>query len=537
MTTTALTLTNPGFPVFVVFATFVSCALFVTVLVTTDRTTPRDFYVGDSRLTPVRNGIAIFGVYLSVETLLGAPGRIALTGYDGIGYLMGPIVAIVVVLLLIAEPYHSTSRYTIGDSLGRRLRARSVPVAAGIATLGMSLVYLIAQMVGAGALAAPILGLEGTGAREIMVGSLGLLVIVYAAIGGMWATTAIQVVKGVLLLAGGGLTAVLLMSRVGWDPAILLSQAADHSGLGDAFLQPGTSHVDAAVGKLDSFSVQLAVFIGAVGMPHVLMRLRAVPTARAARRSVEIASWLTLAFCFMAGLIGFGAATVLGRGAILTDNATGNTAVLMLAKFIGGAFLITLISCIAFATVLAVVSGLVLTASAALAHDIYQVGLMNGKASEKSELLVARVTLVLVGVTAIALSLYAQTQSISFLVGLALAIAGSAILPAVLYNMYWRRFTTKGALWSIYGGLLSSVLLVVFSPVLSGRPTSLLPDRDFAVFPLSNPAVASIPLGFLLGWLGSVLDSRRPDEMEYAETEASVLADVAASPPEPSPGP
>jgi cation/acetate symporter len=184
-----------------------------------------------------------------------------------------------------------------------------------------------------------------------------------------------------------------------------------------------------------------------------------------------------------------------------------------------------------------VVSGLVLTASAALAHDIYQVGLMNGKASEKSELLVARVTLVLVGVTAIALSLYAQTQSISFLVGLALAIAGSAILPAVLYNMYWRRFTTKGALWSIYGGLLSSVLLVVFSPVLSGRPTSLLPDRDFAVFPLSNPAVASIPLGFLLGWLGSVLDSRRPDEMEYAETEASVLADVAASPPEPSPGP
>ncbi|MFF9410364.1 cation acetate symporter [Streptomyces anandii] len=537
MTTTALTSTNSHFPVFAVFVTFVCCALFVTVLVTTDRTTPRDFYIGDGRLTPVRNGIAIFGVYLSVETLLGAPGRIALTGYDGIGYLMGPIVGIAVVLLVIAEPYHSISRYTVGDSLGRRLRTRSVHVAAGIATLGICLVYLIAQLVGAGALAAPILGLEGSGARAVMVGSLGVLVIIYAALGGMWATTAIQVVKGVLLLAGGGLSAVLIMSRVGWDPSNLLSQAADHSGLGDAFLRPGTSHTDTAVDKLDSLSVQLAVFIGAVGMPHVLMRLRAVSTARAARRSVEIAAWLTLAFCLMAGLIGFGAATLLGRAAIITDNPTGNTAVLMLAKFIGGAFLITLISCLAFATVLAVVSGLVLTASAALAHDIYQVGLMRGKASEKSELLVARIALVLVGLVGIGLSLYAQAQSISFLVGLALAIAGSAILPAVLYNMYWRRFTTRGALWSVYGGLLSSVLLVVFSPVLSGSPTSLLPDLDFAVFPLTNPAVVSIPLGFLLGLLGSVLGSRKSDGTEYAETEAGVLADVADGAPEASPGP
>lgn len=534
--TAALTSANSSFPVFVVFVTFVCCALFLTILVTTDRTTPSDFYVGDGRLTPIRNGIAIFGVYLSTETLFGSPGRIALTGYDGIGYLMGPIVAIVVVLLLIAEPYHSTGRYTIGDSLGQRLRTRSVHVAAGMATLGICLVYVIAQMVGAGALAAPILGLEGTGARGIMVGSLGFLVILYTAIGGMRATTEIQVVKGVLMLGGGGSLAVLVMSRVGWNPATLLSRAADHSGIGGAFLEPGVSHANIVEGKLDSLSVQLAVLIGAVGMPHVLMRLRAVPTARTARRSVEIATWLTLVFCLMAGLIGFGAANLLGR-AIIADNATGNTAVLMLAESVGGAFLITLISCIAFTTVLAVVSGLVLTASAALAHDIYQVGLMNGKASGRSELLVARGTVVLVGLTATGLSLYAQAEGISFLVGLALAIAGSAILPAVLYNMYWRRFSTKGALWSIYGGLLSSVLLVVFSPVLSGSPTALLPDQDFAVFPLSNPAVASIPLGFLLGWLGSVLDSRQADGAEYAEMEVSVLADVAIGPPEPSPIP
>lgn len=514
-----------GFPVFVIFVTFVCCALFLAILVTTHRVTPGDFYIGDGRLTPLQNGIAIFGVYLSAATLFGSPGRIALTGFDGIGYLLGPIVGMVLVLLLIAEPYHSTGRYTIGDNLGRRLGTRSVHVAAGLATLVICVVYVIAQLVGAGALAAPITGLRGDGARALMVCSLGLLVILYAAIGGMRATTLIQVFKGVIMLGGGAALTVLVMSRVGWDPATLLSRAATHSGLGDDFLRPGVSHGNQLVGELDSLSVQLSVCIGAVGMPHVLMRLRTVPTARSARRSVEITAWLSLAFCLMVGIIGFGAAALLGRNAIVADNDTGNTAVLMLAESLGAVF-VTMISCIAFTTILAVVSGLVLTASAALAHDIYQVGIMNGKASEKSELLVARGTVVLVGLTATVLSLYAQAEGISFLVGLALAVAGSAILPALLYTMFWSRFTTRGALWSTYGGLIFSVLLVVFSPAVSGTPTALLPDQDFAFFPLSNPAVVSIPLGFLLGWLGSALDPRRPDEARYAATEISVLADV-----------
>ncbi|MFE9772026.1 cation acetate symporter [Streptomyces sp. NPDC005931] len=526
--TVAVQLASSGFPVIVVFATFVCCALFLAIWVTTDRVTPGDFYVGDGLLTPTRNGIALFGDYMSAATLLGSPGVLALTGYDGIAYFLGPIVAWIVILLLIAEPYHSTGRYTIGDTLARRLRPRAVHLAAGLATLVICLVYVTAQLVGAGSLAAPILGLDGTGARQIMVGSLGILMIIYVVIGGMRATTVVQLVKAVLLLGGGGYLAVLVMSEVGWNPARLLERAATRSGLSDSFLAPGVRYGEDGVGRLDSLSLQLAVILGAAGLPHLLMRLGAVRTAREARTSVTIATWLTLVFCLLAAVLGFGAVALLGRDTIAADSPTGNSAVLLLAEFLGGAFLITLISCVAFTTVLAVVAGLVLAAATALAHDLFQKGLMRGRASDRSELLVAKGAGVLVGVTATGLSLYAQGQNISFLVGLAFAIAGSAILPALLYTLYWKGFTSRGALWSIYGGLLSSVILVLLSPALSGSPTALLPNRDFSVFPLSNPAVVSIPLGFLLGWVGSLLDAREPSGAPYAQTELRVLADAGA---------
>ncbi|MGW0557409.1 solute symporter family protein [Streptomyces sp. NPDC002926] len=529
--TTALPLAaSDAFPVFVVFAVFVASTLLLAIWVTTDRVTPGDFYISDGRLTPARNGIALFGDYMSAATLLGSPGVIALTGYDGIPYLLGPIVAWVVMLLLVAEPYHSTGRFTIGDSLARRLRPRPVHRAAGVATLVICLVYLVAQLVGAGALAAPILGLEGQGARQVMVASLGLLMIIYVVIGGMRAATVIQLVKAVILLGGGAFLAFLVMSKFSWNPAGLLNRAAGSSGLGDAFLQPGVRYGDDRVSKLDSLSLQLAVLLGAAGLPHLLMRLGAVPTARAARGSVQWATYLTLAFCLLAGVMGFGAVALLGRGTITADSASGNSATLLLAEFLGGAFLVTLVSCVAFTTVLAVVAGLVLTASTALAHDVYQVGFKNGKASQKSELLVAKGSVLLIGLVGTVLSMYAQGLNISFMVGLAFAVAGSAILPALLYSMYWKGFTTRGALWSIYGGLFASVGLVLLSPAVSGGPTALLPEADFAFFPLSNPAVVSIPLGFLLGSLGSLLDPREVDGAEFTEAEVRILAGAGAVP-------
>ncbi|WP_327189149.1 cation acetate symporter [Streptomyces xinghaiensis] len=529
--TDPLNLADSGsFPVLTVFATFVSCALFLAIWVTTDRVTPGDFYVSDGRLTPARNGIALFGDYMSAATLLGTPGLVALTGYDGLPYLLGPIVAWILIALLIAEPFHSTGRFTIGDSLARRLRPRRVHRAAGAATVTVCLVYLVAQLVGAGALAAPILGLSGPGARQIVVAVLGLLMVTYVVIGGMRATTVVQLVKAVLLLGGGGLLALLVMAEVGWNPNGLLRRAAQHSGLGADFLAPGVRYGDNGVSKLDALSLQLAVVLGAAGLPHLLMRLGAVPTARAARGSVQWATLLTCAFCLMAGLIGFGAVALLGRNAVTADSASGNSATLLLAEFLGGPFLLTLITCVAFTTILAVVAGVVLAAATAVAHDLYQVGLRGGKASEKSELLVARTAVVLIGLAATGLSLFAQGLNITFLVGLAFAIAASAILPALLYGLYWKGFTTKGALCSIYGGLGSSVLLVVFSPALSGAPASLLPDADFAVFPISNPGVISIPLGFLLGWLGSVLDARERGGADFTEAEVRILTGAGAGP-------
>ncbi|MBT2388294.1 hypothetical protein J7E87_02440 [Streptomyces sp. ISL-1] len=222
--------------------------------------------------------------------------------------------------------------------------------------------------------------------------------------------------------------------------------------------------------------------------------------------------------------------TRLAEPAVGGSAASGNSATLLLAEFLGGAFLLTLISSVAFTTVLAVVAGIVLAASTALAHDLYQVGFRNGKASEKSELLVAKGSVLLICLVGTVLSMYAQSLNISFMVGLAFAVAGSAVLPALLYSMYWKGFTTRGALWSIYGGLFASVGLVLLSPALSGDPIALLPDADFAFFPLGNPAVVSIPLGFLLGWLGSLLDPSEADGAEFTEFEVRILAGAGSVP-------
>jgi cation/acetate symporter len=516
-----------SFPVFPIFATFVSCALFLALWVTTDDLSPGDFYVSDGLLKARRNGIALFGDYMSAATLLGTPGMIALTGYDGIAaFLLAPIVGWIVILLLVAEPYHSTGRFTVGDCLARRLNPRPVHAAAGLATLVICMLYLVAQLVGAGALAAPILGFSSTGAQKGLVAALGFLMILYVVIGGMRATTIVQLVKAVLILGGGVTLAALVMFQVGWNPGELLHRAAASSGFGDQYLGPGLNSGSDATSQIDFISLQLAALLGVAGLPHLLMRLGAVPTARAARQSVQWAASLTLVFCLTAGVLGLGAAALVGPDAIRMGNRSGNTATLLLSEYLGGPLLLTLICCIAFMTILAVVAGVVLAAATSLAHDLYQSVIRKGQAPKKHETLVARSAVVLVGTAATALSMYAQNMNIATLVGLPFAVAASAILPALLYNLYWRGFTTRGATWAIYGGLTASVVLVIFSPAVSGGPTALLPDRDFAFFPLRNPAVVSIPVGYLLGWLGSALDSRGPDVPRFIEVERRIAADA-----------
>ncbi|WP_327729168.1 cation acetate symporter [Streptomyces sp. NBC_00487] len=510
-------------PVLAIFAIFVVLTLLLSLLGTTSEGTDlSDFYVGRRRLSSAVNGIALFGGYMSAASMLGNPGQISLNGFDGIAYVLAPAVTWVVVLMLVAEPYHSTSRFTVGDTLAHRLRSRPVHLAAGITTLFISLPYLIAQLVGAGVLAAPVLGYDGPAAQRGIVACLGLVMILFVVLGGMRVTTLLETVKAVLMIGACVALALAVLWRFGWNPADLLSQAAGRSGFGEQFLRPGIRYDD-GVSKLDLVSLQVAFLLGAAGLPHVLMRLSTVSTGPRARRSVQWMGLLNLGFVVLVVVNGLGATALLSRDTIVADADSGNTAILLVAEHVGGTVLLTVISCVVFVTILTVVAGITLTVACALAHDIYGAVIMRGRSSEKSELLVARLAVVFIGLVTIVLSLYAQHLPISFLVSLAFAIAASAVLPAILFTLWWKGFTTRGAIWSMYGGLSTAVLLVALSPAVSGDPHALLPDADFAVFPLRNPGLVSIPVGFFLGWIGSVRDRREPGGADYTETEIRVL--------------
>ncbi|MFJ9821419.1 cation acetate symporter [Streptomyces sp. NPDC101151] len=496
-----------NFPVFTVFAVFVTCTLFISVAAV-GLDSLSNYYLGHRKLSWAGNGLAIFGCFMSAAGMLSNPGLVSLTGFDGVLYVLTSTAGWIVLLILITETYHGSARFTIGDVLARRLNPRPAHTAAGVATLIISLLYLIAQLVGAGTLAAPILGLDGPGAQRAVVACLGVLMILSVVGGGMRAATMIQGVKAVLLLAGGGLLALAVLWHFDMSPAALLHAAADRSAYGDDFLRPGVRSEE-GIGKLDALSLELTRLLGIAGLPHVLMRLGTVATAREARRSVQFATVLILGFSAVAVVIGLGAAGVFGNKTITSDSSSGVTAMLLLSDSLGGPVLLTAISCLAFATIVAVVAGLTLTAATTLAHDIYGMTIKRGTATEKAELGVARLAVVLVGVTAIALSLFVQNLNISFLVALCFTLAASAVLPALLYSLWWRHFTTRGATCSVYSGLLCTLVLVALSPAVSGNSGALLPDADFTIFPMRNPGLITVPVGFLAGWLGSVMDRRR----------------------------
>lgn len=359
--------------------------------------------------------------------------------------------------------------------------------------------------------------------------------ILYVTIGGMKGTTWVQMVKAVLLIAGTLLITFLILLKFNFNISDLLGTAASNSGKGAAFLEPGLKYGADSVSKLDFISLGIALVLGTAGLPHILIRFYTVPTAKAARKSVNWAIGIIGAFYLMTIVLGFGAAAILKPGDIIASNKAGNTAAPLAALEIGGgsgstggAILLAVISAVAFATILAVVAGLTLASSSSFAHDIYANVIRRGQATEKEEVRAARWATVAIGVVSIGLGALARDLNVAGLVALAFAVAASANLPTILYSLFWKRFTTQGALWSIYGGLASSVLLVLFSPVVSSKPTSMFPDVDFAWFPLENPGLISIPLGFLLGWVGSLLSKEKPDTDKYAELEVKSLTGVGA---------
>ncbi|WP_354642832.1 cation acetate symporter [Kitasatospora camelliae] len=517
------------------FGLFVLATLGITVWAGRQTKDAADFYAGGRGFTGFQNGLAISGDYMSAASFLGIAGAIALFGYDGFLYSIGFLVAWLVALLLVAEPLRNSGRYTMADVLAFRMRQRPVRTAAGVSTIVVSIFYLLAQMVGAGSLVALLLGVSGDGPKRWTIVAVGALMVVYVAVGGMKGTTWVQIVKAVLLIAGTALMTVLVLARFHFNPSELLGAAAEASGKGAAFLEPGLKYGATGTSKLDFLSLGIALVLGTAGLPHILVRFYTVPTARAARKSVLWAIGIIGGFYLMTLALGFGAAALVGPKTIKASNAAGNTAAPLLAEELGGgagttggAALLAVISAVAFATILAVVAGLTLASSASFAHDLWANVIRRGKATEKEEVRSAKLAAVAIGALSIGLALFADKLNTAALVALAFAVAASANLPTLLYSLFWKRFTTAGAVSSVYAGLTSSVLLVVFSTVVSGKPTSLLPHSDFHWFPLENPGLVSIPIGFLAGWIGTLLSSEKADPAKYAELEVRSLTGLGA---------
>ncbi len=526
----------------VLFLTFVAATLYITIQASRNNATAADYYAGGRSFTGPQNGVAIGGDYMSAASFLGIAGIIALSGYDGFLYSIGFLVAWLVALLLVAELLRNSGKFTMADVLAFRMKQRPVRTAAGISTITVSIFYLLAQMVGAGALVSLLLGVNSQAAKNITIIAVGALMIFYVTVGGMKGTTWVQIIKAVLLMTGTTLVTVLVMIKFGGSVSALLGEAATASGKGDAFLQPGLrfgTEAQGLAGKLDLLSLGLALVLGTAGLPHILVRFYTVPDAKAARKSVLWAIGIIGSFYLMTIALGFGAAALVGPDAIKAQSPSGNTAALQLAQAIGndffgsvgGTVMLAIIAAVAFATILAVVAGLTLASSASFAHDIYASVIKKGEVKEGEEVRVARIAAFAIGAASIVLSIFAQTLNVAFLVALAFAVAASGNLPAILYSLFWKRFNTAGAVAAIYGGLISAVVLVIFSPVVSGKPagpngksTSLVTDPtiDFAWFPLENPGLVSIPLGFLCGWLGTVL-SKEYNAQKYAEMEVRSL--------------
>ncbi|MGW4597794.1 solute symporter family protein [Streptomyces sp. NPDC004457] len=517
------------------FSGFVAVTLAITTWVSRRRHgSAEEFYAGGRLFSPMENGFAIAGDYMSAASFLGISGLIALYGYDGLLYGVGFLVAWLVVLYLVAELVRNCGRFTLADVVAARMRERPVRIAAGASSVTVSVLYLVAQMVGAGSLVALLLGRTSGAAQAWTVIGVGALMVIYVSLGGMRATTWIQIVKAVLLLSGTVVLTVLVLLRFHGDVDRLLLTAAERSGQGRAFLAPGLKYGGDWNSRLDFVSLGLALVLGTAGLPHILSRFYTVPTARAARRSVVWSIGLIGGFYLMTIVLGFGAAAVVGPRAVRGSNAAGNTAVPLLALDLGGGagstggtVLFAVVAAVAFATILAVVAGITLASSASVAHDLYA-SLRRRHGKHRSEVAVARWAAVGIGVVAIGLGLLARDLNVAFLVGLAFAVAASANLPVLLYSLFWRGFTTRGAVWAVYGGLLPAIGLVLLSPVVSGSPESLFPGVDFQYFPLENPGIVSIPLGFLAGWLGTVTSDEVPDEAGYAETEVRSLTGAGA---------
>jgi cation/acetate symporter len=495
------------------FVVFIATTLGITFWAARRTRTTEHFYAAGRSISPRQNGIALAGDYMSAASFLGIAGLVSTTGFDGLIYSTGWLVGWPIVLFLIAEPLRNLGKYTFADVVALRLQQTPVRLAAAIGTLATVALYLIAQMVGAGSLIKLLFGIP----YETAVIIVGVAMIAYVMFGGMLATTWVQIVKAVLLLSGAAILAFLVLLKFGLNPAALFGAAA--ARYGDGVLAPGK-----LVSKpLDAISLGMALMFGTAGLPHILMRFYTVPDAAAARRSVFYATGLIGTFYLMTFILGFGAMVLVGPDVIRSVEPGGNMAAPLLAELLGGTPFLGFISAVAFATILAVVAGLTLSGAAALSHDLWVSVVRKQHASAAEQLAVARIATIGLGIVGVVLGISFKGQNVAFMVGLAFAIAASANFPALLMSIFWRRFTTAGAVSSMLVGTTLTLVLIYLSPTVQ---VDLLHHAS-AWFPLKNPALVSMPVSFLTGIVMSLLRPNQAEAAGFAEIERRVHMGVS----------
>ncbi|MFB7309816.1 cation acetate symporter [Streptomyces sp. NPDC056192] len=518
----------------VAFIAVATVTLLLCVMTGPDRDDLDEFYTGYGSLTPMRNGLAIAGDYLSAATLLSTTGVIALTGYDGLVLALSTALSLVLLMFLLAEPLRNAGRFTMGDMLTRRAPGRAVRIAACGVTLTALVPLMVVQLAGSGDLLAFILGFDSSGFRTGSIIVLGIVMISYAAIGGMKGTALIQIVKTVVLVAACLTISALVMNRFDWSTDALLAAAQRGSGAGAAYLHSGLQFGGSGI---DMISSELTVVLGAACLPHITMRMSSARSAQAVRRSLSWAISVVVGLCLLLTVIGFGAAALVGHNLIVAAGAQGNGSILQVSGAVAGsgelgALVVTMMTTAIFLTLLASVAGMILACANSLAHDLFAHGLHGIRDRDKEpvedriEMGTAQAAAVGVGLVAITLAVLARRWNVQALVMLSICIGASALAPALVYSMFWRRFTRTGLLCTLIGGTVAVLVLITGTNLVSGSPGSVFPGRDFNWFPFTTTGLVSIPVGFLAGWLGTVLGGRTAAEERrlYEAEEPWILA-------------
>lgn len=491
----------------IMFLLFVGFTLYITYWASKRTRSRSDYYTAGGKITGFQNGMAIAGDFMSAASFLGISALVYTSGYDGLIYSIGFLIGWPIILFLIAERLRNLGRYTFADVASYRLKQRPIRILSAVGSLVVVALYLIAQMVGAGKLIELLFGLN----YHVAVVIVGFLMVLYVLFGGMLATTWVQIIKAILLLAGATFMAIMVMKHVGFNFNTLFKEAVAVHKNGIAIMSPGGLVSD----PISALSLGLALMFGTAGLPHIIMRFFTVSDAKEARKSVFYATGFIGYFYILTFIIGFGAIVLVGSNPAFKDAAGAliggtNMAAVHLADAVGGNFFLGFISAVAFATILAVVAGLTLAGASAVSHDLYAMAMKNGNANEKDELRVSKITVVILGFVAIGLGILFEKQNIAFMVGLAFSIAASCNFPIILLSMYWRKLTTRGALAGGWLGLLTAVVLMILGPTIW---VGIL-HHDKPIYPYEYPALFSMIVAFTASWLFSVTDNSEQGRME-----------------------